>query len=103
MPNDPRDFKLDIAGLSASPAGGTLIDVAARDADGRLLPGLSATLRFAHPADRRLDRELAMDSIGPGRFAVMTADRLAGHWILVIELERDGQRLFRSTSRTTIR
>jgi nitrogen fixation protein FixH len=81
---------------------GRLIEVTARDADGRLLAGLTALARFSHPADRRADMVLDMLEAGSGRFVAM-AEPAAGQWDLVIELLRDGERVFRSRSRVVIK
>ena len=81
---------------------GQRIEVTARDAEGRPLPGLTALARFSHPADRRADLVLDMHEIASGRFAAM-AGPAAGQWDLVIELLRDGERVFRSRSRVVIR
>jgi nitrogen fixation protein FixH len=81
---------------------GHLIEVTARDADGRLLANLTAVARFSHPADRRADMVLEMVEAGSGRF-VGLAEPAAGQWDLVVELLRDGERVFRSRSRVVIK
>ncbi len=80
----------------------TLVEITARDADGTPLSGLTATASLAHPADRRLDRDLAMTQDGPGHFRGVTATAV-GQWDLVIELSRDGTRRFRSKNRIVLR
>jgi len=82
--------------------GKTLVEITARDADGAPLPGLTATASLAHPADRRLDRDLAMTQDGPGHFRGVTGTAV-GQWDLVIELARDGTRRFRSKNRIVLR
>ena len=82
--------------------GETMVEISARDADGTPLPGLTATASLAHPADRRLDRDLAMTQDGPGHFRGVTG-AAAGQWDLVIELSRDGTRRFRSKNRIVLR
>ena len=82
--------------------GGTIVEITARDADGTPLPGLTATASLAHPADRRLDRDLAITQDGPGHFRAVTGTA-AGQWDLVIELSRDGTRRFRSKNRIVLR
>lgn len=78
------------------------LDVAARDAAGRPLTdvALSATLR--HPTDRRFDVTLDPVKVGAGQWRASDTIN-AGQWELVIELSRDGERLFRSTNRVVIR
>jgi nitrogen fixation protein FixH len=77
------------------------IEVVATDAGGRPLRGLSATVRLAHPTDRRSDRTVALPEASPGQFSG-EAGVAAGQWDLVVELSRDGERVFRSKSRVTV-
>ena len=80
----------------------TLVEVTARDAAGRPLPDLAATAALVHPTDRRADHAVPLVSNGAGRFRGTTAAS-AGQWDLVIELSRDGERLFRSKNRVWLR
>jgi nitrogen fixation protein FixH len=82
--------------------GKTLVEIAARDANGAPLPGLSATASLAHPTDRRLDRDLPVTQDRPGHFSGVTGPAL-GQWDIVIELSRDGVRQFRSKNRLVLR
>jgi nitrogen fixation protein FixH len=82
--------------------GKTRVEITARDADGALLPGLSATASLAHPTDRRRDRDLAMTQDRPGHFTGVTGAAL-GQWDVVIELSRAGVRQFRSKNRLVLR
>jgi nitrogen fixation protein FixH len=82
--------------------GETVVEITARDADGTSLSGLTATASLAHPADRRLDRDLAVTQDGPGHFRGVTRTAV-GQWDLVIELARDGTRRFRSKNRIILR
>ena len=79
----------------------TLVEIAARDADGTPLPRLTATASLLHPADRRLDRDLTMTENAPGHFSGVTGTA-AGQWDLVIELSRDGTRQFKSKNRIVL-
>ena len=81
---------------------GTLLDVVARDAAGAPLVGMTATAVFTRPTDRRLDRAVAVVEDSAGRFRG-SVDIAAGQWDLVIELSRDGDRLFRSKNRVVVR
>ena len=80
----------------------TQIELSARDRTDRPLTGLEATVALVHPNDRRLDRPVAMQADGPGRFRGAVTPP-AGQWDLVIELARDGERLFRSRERVILR
>jgi nitrogen fixation protein FixH len=84
------------------PIGGKiLVDVDARDAEGRPLTGLQASVLLSHPADRRADRPVALDEESAGHFRG-TVERLAGQWDVVIELSRGAERLFRSRNRIVV-
>jgi nitrogen fixation protein FixH len=96
------DRHWDVRAVVTPDRAGQLIEVTARDADGRLLAGLTAVARFSHPADRRADVVLDMREAGSGRF-VGLAEPMTGQWDLVIELLRDGERVFRSRSRVVIK
>jgi nitrogen fixation protein FixH len=82
--------------------GAALLDILARDAFGAPLAGISATALFARPTDRRLDRAVAVTEDGAGRFRGSAAIA-PGQWDLVIELSRQGERLFRSKNRVVVR
>src|SRR3954453_5377344 len=87
---------------SLRPGGGmTLLDIDARDAADRPLGGLHATAHLAHPTDRRGDRDTALSEQAAGRFNGSAAP-VAGQWDLIIELSRDGERIFRSRNRVVL-
>jgi nitrogen fixation protein FixH len=76
----------------------TVVEVTARDATGQPVPNLAATATLVHPTDRRADHAVPLSGYGGGLFRGETA-AAAGQWDLVIELARDGERLFRSKNR----
>ncbi|WP_371348725.1 FixH family protein [Ancylobacter sp. IITR112] len=78
------------------------VEVAARDASGRPLADVDLAATLRHPTDRRFDVTLDPVVIGAGKWRASDAVT-AGQWELVIELSRDGERLFRSTNRVVIR
>jgi len=80
----------------------TRIDLSARDAANLPLTGLEISVSLTHPTDRRLDRSVAMQAEGIGRFRG-TVTPASGQWDLVIELARGGERLFRSKERVILR
>jgi len=80
----------------------TFVEVTARDAAGRPVPGLAATAQLVHPTDRRGDHLVPLAGTGSGGFRGKTV-AAAGQWDLVIELSRDGERLFRSKNRVWLR
>ena len=96
---DERHWQVKAA---VRPAGGaTLVEIDARDAAGQPIAGLQASAQLAHPTDRRADHALTLSEPIPGRFRGTTGP-IAGQWDLVIELSRDGTRLFRSRNRVIL-
>jgi nitrogen fixation protein FixH len=83
-------------------AAGTLVEVNATGAAGVALAQLQATARLLHPADRRADRIVPLSQGAPGTFAGRS-EAVAGQWMLLIELSRDGAALFRSKNRVFVR
>lgn len=78
------------------------VEMNARDAQGLPLAGLDVAMRFHHPTDRRLD--VTLDPVPAGAGVWRAAEDVPpGQWDLVIELSRDGERLFRSTNRVIVR
>ena len=98
---DAQHWQID-AKVTPGADGGALLDIVARDASGAPLTGMTATAVFARPTDRRLDRAVAVNEDAPGRFRG-SVDISVGQWDLVIELSREGGRLFRSKNRVVIR
>jgi len=90
------------AALRPTAGGPTQIELSARDAENQPLTGIETTVVLIHPNDRRLDRAVAMQADEPGRFHGATTPP-PGQWDLVIELARDGERLFRSKERVILR
>lgn len=78
------------------------VEMSARDVEGRPLTGLEPAMRLHHPTDRRFD--VVLDPLAAGAGLWRAEERVPpGQWDLVIELSRDGERLFRSTNRVTVR
>ena len=90
------------ATLRHLPDGATAVELAARDKADRPLAGLDATVSLIHPTDRRLDHPVALRTAGFGRYAGSSTPA-PGQWDLVIELSRDGKRVFRSKQRVSLR
>jgi len=88
--------------LSRDNDGTAVLDISARDAKGVLLPGLTAHARLAHPANERLDRDIALNGAGTGQFHGEVQAH-AGQWELIVDLYRGDARVFRSLSRVTLR
>jgi len=98
---DAEHWQVDV---KVTPAGDSMasLDIAARDASGGPLSGLTATAVFARPTDRLLDRSAVVNEDAPGHFHG-SAILAIGQWDLVLELSRQGERLFRSKNRVIIK
>jgi nitrogen fixation protein FixH len=96
---DERHWQVSAKVLPAADA--TLVEIDARDAAGVRLAGLQASAHLAHPTDRRADQAVDLSEAPAGQFRG-TAGALVGQWDLVIELSRDGMRLFRSRNRVVL-
>jgi nitrogen fixation protein FixH len=92
----------DVRAKVSAGATATDVEVSAVDATGARLTGLEASARLVHPADKRSDHVVALREAGPGHF-IGSTDVVAGQWELVLELSRDGTRVFRSRNRVFMR
>ena len=90
------------ATLRPEQSGSTEVELSARDSTGQPLSGLEPTVSLTHPTNRRLDQPVPMHADGNGRFHGAVEPR-PGQWDLVIELARDGERMFRSRERVILR
>ncbi len=88
--------------VARNAAGGTALDVSVRDASGEPVPGITAEARLAHPADERLDRDIALRGAGTGVFHGSTQAQV-GRWDLILDFYRGGERIFRSRSEIVLR
>lgn len=88
--------------LTRDRAGAAVLDLTARDAQGRPLSGLTADARLAHPADDRLDHVMAVRPLAAGVFHG-TAEARPGQWELIVDLYRGDRRVFRSRSHVSLR
>ena len=97
---DTRHWQVD-AKLTPVPEGARL-DLLARDEAGHVLTGMAASASFKRPTDRGLDRRIALTEDSSGQFNGKT-ELIPGQWDLVIEISRQGERLFRSKNRVVIK
>lgn len=97
---DAQHWQVD-ARMTPAADGTTRIDIVAHDASGAPLTGLTATALFERPTDRRLDRTAVVSEGASGHFHG-SAEIAAGQWDLVIELSRQGDRVFRSVNRIVV-
>ena len=80
----------------------TAVEIVARDAQGRPLTGLDASAQLVHPTDRRFDVTVPLDERATGVFGGH-GNAVHGNWVLVIDLSRNGDRVFRSRNRVFLR
>jgi nitrogen fixation protein FixH len=81
--------------------GDAVLDVSVRDAQGRPVSAIAAEARLAHPANERLDHDIALRSSGAGKFHGQVQAQ-AGRWDLIVDLFRGEERVFRSRSAVTL-
>jgi nitrogen fixation protein FixH len=97
---DVRHWQVD-AKLTPVPEGARL-ELLARDEAGHVLMGMAASASFERPTDRGLDRRIALTQDWSGQF-IGRINLVPGQWDLVIEISRQGERLFRSKNRVVIK
>ncbi len=88
--------------IARNVAGDAALGLSVRDASGKPVAGITAEARLAHPADERLDRDVALTRVGAGVFQGDTQAQ-AGRWDLIVDLYRGGERVFRSRSEIVLR
>ena len=98
---DARHWQVD-AKLTRTADGTTRLDITAQDGSGAPVSDVAANAQFARPTDRRLDHTVAVRQTESGHF-VGDAELAAGQWDLLIELSRQGERVFRSKNRVILK
>jgi nitrogen fixation protein FixH len=96
-----RDWRVD-AHIERQPGGTARLSLDARAQDGAPLAGLSVFARLERPIDRRADQVFEMTEDGGGSYRGAAQGVAAGQWDLVIEADRNGQRLFLSRNRVIL-
>jgi nitrogen fixation protein FixH len=79
-------------------SGALEVTVTQRDDLASATDSLSALVQFQHPASRTRDRAVTLAQAAPGIFTG-ALDLDPGRWDLVIDLQRNGETLFRSKNR----
>jgi len=96
-----RNWKVD-GHIERQSDGSASLKVRARDAAGGALVGLSVSAKLERPTDRRDDQSFQIDEHGSGDYRGSAHGVAPGQWDLVIEADRDGQRLFLSRNRVVL-
>jgi nitrogen fixation protein FixH len=81
--------------------GTALVDIAIRDERGRAPERIAVDARLTHPMDARLDHPLDVTGSASAGFSGRAAAG-AGQWTLVVEVTREGERVFRSRNRIVL-
>jgi nitrogen fixation protein FixH len=79
------------------------VDVSFRDAGQRGLGDLAVEVRLVNPTDRSLDRIVGLETERTGRYVASIAPLKPGTWDITITAVKDGERVFLSRHRKTIK
>lgn len=96
-----RHWRVD-ARIEHGADGAALLQVEARDKDGRPLSGLKFQGRFERPTDKRADLAVALSEVGSGIYRGRLEAIAAGQWDLVLEGDGAEGRLFLSKNRVLL-
>ncbi|WP_428642669.1 FixH family protein [Roseibium sp.] len=77
--------------------------VSAADADGSPLYGVELQALLRNPVHDGADVEVAFTADGGGRYVGEVENLAAGNWTLVLEINRDGERKFKSENRIFVK
>jgi nitrogen fixation protein FixH len=78
------------------------VSISLTEPDGSPVTGLAMTARLAHPALTRADHSAALIERRPGVYSADLSDVHAGAWTLVVEADRNGERVFASRNRLAL-
>ena len=96
-----RNWHID-AQVRRGADGGALLQVEARDTDGRPMSGLTFQGRFERPTDRRADQPVALAETGIGVYRGNASTIAPGQWDLVLQVDAAGRRMFLSRNRVLL-
>lgn len=98
---DARHWQVD-AHIERGEGGAAVLQVDARDNQGKPVSGLIFQGRLERPADKRDDQAVALAETSNGIYRGTAAGVAPGQWDLVIEGEAHGQRMFLSKNRVLL-
>lgn len=90
------------AEVSRAADGAAVVEIDARDKQGAPVVYADFSARLERPADKREDRDVALVRRSPGSYRGQADGVAPGQWDLVIEAERNGERLFLSSNRVIL-
>jgi nitrogen fixation protein FixH len=96
-----RNWKVD-AHIERLAGGAALLQVEARDRDGRPVTGLKFQGRFERPTDKRADVAIALAEVGIGIYRGRLDAVAPGQWDLVLEGDNASGRMFLSKNRVLL-
>ena len=96
-----RHWQVD-AHVERTVDGAALLQVEARDKDGRPVSGLKFAGRFERPTDKRADLQVALSEVGVGIYRGRLEAIAAGQWDLVLEGDGAAGRVFLSKNRVLL-
>ena len=98
---DARHWQVD-AHLERAAGGAALLQLTARDKDGRPVSGLKFEGRLERPTDKRADQAIELSEVGIGVYRGKLDAVAPGQWDLVLEGDKSGQRMFLSKNRVLL-
>lgn len=84
-----------------TPSGDALLTVDVKDGRQAPIYGIDIAARLTHPLNARLDHDIALSRSADSSFRGGT-DASAGQWTLIVEIARDGERVYRTKSRVVL-
>jgi nitrogen fixation protein FixH len=96
-----RGWQVD-AHIERGEGGAAVLQVNARDGQGKPVSGLTFQGRLERPADKRADQAVALAETGNGIYRGTAASIAPGQWDLVLEGDARGQRMFLSKNRVLL-
>jgi nitrogen fixation protein FixH len=98
---DARHWEVD-AHVERANNGVAMLQLTARDKEGRPVTGLKVAGRFERPADKRADQAIELSEVGFGIYRGRLDAVAPGQWDLVLEGDQGGQRMFLSKNRVLL-
>ena len=98
---DSRHWEVD-AHVERAADGAAMLQLTARDQDGRPVTGLKFEGRFERPTDKRADLAVELSEVGTGIYRGRLDAVAAGQWDLVLEGDAAGRRMFLSKNRVLL-
>ncbi|HWV51050.1 FixH family protein [Pseudorhodoplanes sp.] len=83
-------------------SGEAVLSVDIRDKNKVPVSGIAMSARLAHPLNTRLDHDIALTRMADGGFRG-TTEATAGQWTLILEVMRNGDRVYRTRSRVVLK